>query len=191
VRQRPPFPRINPRSPLANGLLFASLGGGAGTSQALDSSGFGRNATLSNIDPSNWTVWPNWGTRAISFPSGTPYTRRINLPTFSVPTAYTIGGWARCDGPGTSGFGRLFASVGTTTVPYARAITGTFECYDTQLTTFSYTNGEEFHWANTKTDGQYGRLYKNGVLASTASLYGGTLSVPYYIGNRSDEATPW
>jgi hypothetical protein len=49
--QRPPFPRINRHSPLAKGLVFAGLGGGASTLQMVDSSGYGNHGTLTNMDP--------------------------------------------------------------------------------------------------------------------------------------------
>ena len=39
-RQRPPTFRINRRAPLANGLVFAGLGGGASTLLYADASGY-------------------------------------------------------------------------------------------------------------------------------------------------------
>jgi hypothetical protein len=47
-RYRPAYPRLNMQHPLANGLVFAGLGGGASTNTYLDSSPYGRHGTLTN-----------------------------------------------------------------------------------------------------------------------------------------------
>lgn len=57
VRTRPAFPRINSSSPLAKGLVFAGLGGGAGTSTMYDASWYGNHGTLTNMDATTDWVW--------------------------------------------------------------------------------------------------------------------------------------
>ena len=90
--QRPLFPRINRNSPLAKGLVFAGLGGGASTLQMVDSSGYGNHGTLTNMDPATDWVWvPELGRWGIGF-SG------VNNELVQIPKALgdvkTISLWA-------------------------------------------------------------------------------------------------
>jgi hypothetical protein len=48
---------LNPRHALSNGLAFAMLGRGARTLLAVDSSNYGGNGTLTNMDPPTDWVW--------------------------------------------------------------------------------------------------------------------------------------
>ena len=71
MRQRPPFPRINRLAPLAKGLVFAGLGGGAGSVGLVDASGYGNDGTLTNMDPATDWVWaPELGRWALDFKEG-------------------------------------------------------------------------------------------------------------------------
>lgn len=54
-RQRPSYPRIDFTHPLASGLVFAGLGGGASTLQYTDSSPYGNHGVLTNMEPA--TDW--------------------------------------------------------------------------------------------------------------------------------------
>ena len=68
MRERPPTFRINRNSTLAKGLVFAGLGGGAGTLMYADASGYGNHGTLTNMDPPTDWVWvPELGRWALDF----------------------------------------------------------------------------------------------------------------------------
>jgi len=68
MRQRPPFPRINRLAPLAKGLVFAGLGGGASTLMFADGSGYGNHGTLTGMDPATDWVWAEeLGRRALDY----------------------------------------------------------------------------------------------------------------------------
>jgi hypothetical protein len=56
-RWRPAYSRLNMRHPLANGLVFAGLGGGASTNAYLDSSPYGNHGVLTWMDAATDWVW--------------------------------------------------------------------------------------------------------------------------------------
>ena len=57
--QRPPFPRINRNHSLANGLVFAGLGGGASTNLYADASEYHNDGVLRNMTAATDWVWSN------------------------------------------------------------------------------------------------------------------------------------
>ena len=66
-RQRPTFPRIDRSHYLANGLVFAGLGGGASTLLYADASGRGNGGALTNMDNTDWVWAPELGRWALDF----------------------------------------------------------------------------------------------------------------------------
>jgi hypothetical protein len=90
-RQRPPFPRINRSHPLANGLVFAGLGGGASTLQYADASALGNHGTLTSMDPPTDWVWDTTLNRWVVWFNGTG--ARIALPVLSLGTNHSFSYW--------------------------------------------------------------------------------------------------
>lgn len=85
--QRPQFPRIDRRHPLARGLVFAGLGGGASTLKYVDSSPYGNHGTLTNMDPATDWVWDSTLNRFVTYHAAGGSPQYVLLPaqvTFGV-----------------------------------------------------------------------------------------------------------
>jgi len=89
--QRPPHFTINRQSSLANGLVFAGLGGGASSLKYVDSSGYGNDGVLTNMDNTDWVWVPELGRWGLS-PGGTNQIVDIPIPPVTV-TPCTMAAW--------------------------------------------------------------------------------------------------
>jgi hypothetical protein len=79
--QRTWSPQINIHAPLASGLVFAGLGGGASTLLYQDASGRGNSGTLTAMDPpSDWVFVSELGRRAINLNGVDQY---VDIPKIS------------------------------------------------------------------------------------------------------------
>jgi len=102
VIQRPPFPRIVPGSPLAGGLMFAALGGGAGTVTAFDASGHGNHGTLTNMNPAtDWVDVLEFGRKAIELDGSNDYVLSGYTPP--VLTELSVFAWVKTSSAGSGG----------------------------------------------------------------------------------------
>jgi hypothetical protein len=97
MKQRPPTFRINRDSPLAKGLVFAGLGGGASTSLYADASGYGNNGTLTNMEPASDWVWVpelgRWATNSATSSEYIAHTSRIGADASW--SLVSIAGWIK------------------------------------------------------------------------------------------------
>ena len=91
--QRPDNFRLNPYSPLANGLVFAGLGALPGTTHYHDSSLHGNDGTLTNMDPAtDWTWVPELGRRGVSIKEQGDY---VAAPSIQLGSGdFTVSVWA-------------------------------------------------------------------------------------------------
>ena len=90
-RERPERFELNPRAPLANGLVFAGLGAMPGTTHYHDSSLHGNDGQLTNMTPSDDWVWiDELGRMGLDFNAGDQTVACTNLPFGS---AFTISLW--------------------------------------------------------------------------------------------------
>ena len=91
---RPSFPRIIGTAPLAKGLVFAALGGGAGTVTAFDASQHGKHSTLTGMDPAtDWVDVPELGRKALDF-AGDNDELVIPGTPLNALTAFTFSAWS-------------------------------------------------------------------------------------------------
>ena len=90
---RPAYPRINILSPLAKGLVFAGLGGGAGSVGLVDASGYGNDGVLTGMDPATDWVWADeLGRWALDFDGANDC---VTAPNFvGLPTAMSFSLWS-------------------------------------------------------------------------------------------------
>lgn len=99
MRERPPTFRINRNSPPAKGLVFAALGGGAGTLCLLDSAYHGNHCTLTNMDPTTDWVWmPELNRLGLNFTqTGTNSLEhcKSNFIPAASQTVFSISFWSR------------------------------------------------------------------------------------------------
>jgi len=104
-RQRPQFPRIYRPHPLANGLVFAALGGGATTLLCADASGYGNHGTLTNMEPATDWVWvPELGRWALDFDGSNDYAALATAAVNSIiGLPYTMACWLKTTTTSTSG----------------------------------------------------------------------------------------
>ena len=95
-RERPERFELNPRAPLANGLVFAGLGALPGTTHYHDSSLHGNDGELTNMTPSDDWVWiDELGRRGLDFDYIDDYVHcGSNVGLFS-RTAVTHVAWVR------------------------------------------------------------------------------------------------
>lgn len=99
-RERPENFEIDPRHPLADGLVFAGLGRHTGSVLYHDSSLFGNAGTLTNMDPpTDWVFDPTMGRWGLDFLAASSQTVQAGFTVGAVPL--TISGW--CYLPTTSG----------------------------------------------------------------------------------------
>jgi hypothetical protein len=98
---RPQFPRINRNARLAKGLVFAGLGGGAGTLFYGDASVYGNNGTLTNFTsagdyPDNrWAFVPAIGRKALTFDGSNDSVLCGAIPSMD---AFTVSFWGKLAG---------------------------------------------------------------------------------------------
>lgn len=94
---RPPFPRINRNAPLAKGLVFAALGGGASTLMMADASGYGNHGVLTSMDPTTDWVWDSTLNRwVLDFDGSNDYVT-TGRDMFATVSAFTIAAWVKMD----------------------------------------------------------------------------------------------
>lgn len=73
------------------GVVFAALGGGAGTLAALDSSGYGNHGTLTDMDPlTDWAFDPYLGQQKVLLDGSGNY---IKIPMIRSIATYTVVAW--------------------------------------------------------------------------------------------------
>jgi len=79
---------------LGRGLVFAALGGGAGTVTAFDATLHGNDGTLTNMDPAtDWVDVPELGRKGLDFDdTNSEYVNIPTLPIGSYP-AFTLHAW--------------------------------------------------------------------------------------------------
>ena len=173
TRNRPAFPRIDRQAPLAKGLVFAGLGGGASTLHYSDASGYGNHGVLTNMDPPTDWVWVQelgrWGVDG----DGSNDLIAIQRQPVGAETI-TLAAWIYHRGGGNS-FGRLFDNgklVGFCEVSNERMgissdgfATGVLYCDVSSLTLDTWT-----HWAAVRNSDGTATHFQNGTaLTSGAS----------------------
>lgn len=100
---RPPHFRLNPQSPLANGLVFAGLGASPGSTFYRDSSPYGNHGTLTDMDPATDWVWSSaLGRIGTDYDGSDDYVacpniseviaQPISVAAWVVPSAYATNG---------------------------------------------------------------------------------------------------
>lgn len=93
--QRPPMPRIDRRHPLANGLVFAGLGGGASTNMYADASGYNNFGTLTGMDPATDWVWSDYLQRWVLDFDGSDDAVIKAAPSFTATFPFSLACWAK------------------------------------------------------------------------------------------------
>lgn len=98
MRSRPAYPRINRRSPLAQGLVCALVGGGAGRLVAFDASGYGRHCTLTNMAVTAWAWEPTLDRWAIDYGGAGSGDQIVPATAISLGASpWTFACWANID----------------------------------------------------------------------------------------------
>jgi len=173
---RPAFPRINILSPLAKGLVFAGLGGGAGSVGLVDASGYGNDGTLTGMDPATDWVWaPELGRWALDYDGSNDYVSIANMDTIVDAVQYqllgTVSLWFRTsdNSQATQGAAELAAGLTDGTPAWLIQINSgnlrTFTSGDIYWHSHAIANNTWYHYALT-CDGTTYRLYYNGVAQS-------------------------
>ena len=185
MHERPPFPRINMLSPLAKGLVFAQLGGGAGSSGMVDSSIYGNHATLTNMEPATDWVWDSTLRRWwLNYDGVDDYAIATRNPP-SCLNAITIACWINIVAyPAGDASPRLvdwypapsLYRTGDNRVGWYGNIGGISRDYPISYAIGSLTDSQK-HIAVTY-DGITTLVYINGVLDNTLTTYSGALSAP-------------
>ncbi len=170
LRRRPDFVQIDPTHHLADGLVFAGLGGFAGSTVLQDKSLHGNNGTLTNMTPSeDWVFSDELGRWGVAPSSLGDYVSAANIQ-FSNDREYSLGCWFSRDS-GAAALATLISQGTTGSDEFMlRTTATTVQFYAGSGTTPSTTISENtLYHVMVRYMGDSGRceLYLDGVLAAT------------------------